>query len=116
MALNVYGMSGCTTIKRAQDWLAEHGVEHSYTHYNKLADVADTLQRLIDAASLTAVLNTNSQAFKKLDVASQDNLLHDQAAAVQAMAANPRLAKRPIAFDGKRVLSGFKTAEWQSLL
>ena len=115
MSVNVYGMSGCTTVKRAQDWLAENQVAHSYAHYNKLDDLAGTLDMLIAASSLTQVLNTNSQAFKKLDENTQHALLNDRAAAVRAMAENPRLAKRPLAFDGARVLSGFKAEEWQSL-
>ena len=116
MTLSVYGMNGCTTVRKAQKWLDEHGVEHDYYRYEKLDNLADTLDALIDASDLTQVLNPASQAFRKLEDSAQQTLLSNRAAAVQAMAENPRLAKRPIAFDGSRVLSGFNEAQWSEAL
>ena len=116
MSTEVFGMTGCTTVKNAQNWLEANGVAHDYARYDKLLNLADKLQELIAASDLTTVLNLKSQAFRKLDEAAQQELVADPAKAIAAMVKNPRLIKRPIAFSNGQVLAGFVEAQWHDAL
>ena len=52
MSVNVYGMSGCTTVKRAQDWLAENKLRTTMPTITN-STIWRALDMLIDASSLT---------------------------------------------------------------
>ena len=113
--IQVYGMSGCTTVTASRRWLDEQGYAHEYRHFAKVEDLAAALNRWIDATELTAILNTRAANFKKLSAEDQARLPADRAAAIAAMVQNPRLIKRPIAERDGRVIPGFDQAAWATL-
>ena len=97
MSIKVFGMTGCTTVKKAQNWLADNGVAHDYGRYDRLDNLAGVLDAMIDASDLTSVLNTASQAFRKLDDTTQHALLADRAAAARLAVATSARYMAPAA-------------------
>lgn len=71
----------------------------------KIADIA--------GVQLTDLVNTRSQAYKKLqpDLATLD----DEGIAA-LIAGEPRILKRPLLLQGKEFLSGFKEKEYEEML
>ncbi|WP_424927484.1 ArsC/Spx/MgsR family protein [Amaricoccus tamworthensis] len=112
MAIRMYGMSGCTTVKRGADWLEEQGVEFERINFNKAENLASDLDAWIDAAGLTTVMNLKAANFKKLDEATQERLKSDRAAAIEAMVENPRIIKRPLLDANGTVIPGFDRDAW----
>ncbi|MEM0899353.1 MAG: ArsC/Spx/MgsR family protein [Pseudomonadota bacterium] len=114
MALKIYGYSGCSTVKRAVNWAAEKGIDVDYSHFTKVDDLEAELKTWASGAGIERLLNQNAQAFKKLDEGEQEKLLNSDAAAIQAMANEVRLIKRPVGTDGSTVLTGFNKDEWEA--
>jgi arsenate reductase len=106
MAITIYGIPNCDTVKKARDWLAKHRVDAQFHDYKKSG---------IDKARLAAwcrefgwekVLNRAGTTFRKLTDGQKEDLT--AARAIALMLEQPSLIKRPMLdIDGKLVL-GFK--------
>lgn len=112
MTLRVYGYPGCTTVKRARQWADDRLGSHDYAHFSKVDDLAHAIDGWVAIAGIDAVFNDRSQTFKKMDPAEQSAVLASDDAKKSAMAADPRLIKRPVATDGSSVLTGFNADAW----
>ncbi|MEO1702905.1 MAG: ArsC/Spx/MgsR family protein [Pseudomonadota bacterium] len=112
--LQVYGYSGCTTVKKARDWANENGVSHEYAHFNKIDDLENKLETWVDAAGIDLVFNAKSQTLKKMDEADRNAILASKESKIAAMRDDPRLIKRPVGTNGKTVLTGFDSEAWQN--
>ena len=67
----------------------------------------------MNAAGIGAVFNDRARTFKALDPAEQAAVTATDDARIRAMAADPRLIKRPVGTDGRTVLTGFSEEEWR---
>lgn len=110
MAITLYGIPNCDTVKKARVWLEARGIAYDFHDYKKSGvDVAD-LARWCDALGWETVLNRAGTTFRKLPDADKAGLNRDRAIAL--MAAQPSMIKRPIlAFPGG-LLAGFKADIW----
>lgn len=114
MALRIYGIPNCDTVKKARAWLDGHGVAYDFHDYKKLgADPAD-LARWADGAGWEALLNRRGTTFRKLKDADRADIDRDKAIAL--MTAHTSLIKRPIAEQGDLLLVGFAPAAWEAAL
>ncbi|WP_316014537.1 ArsC/Spx/MgsR family protein [Roseobacter sp. HKCCA0434] len=116
MSVHVYGLPGCTTVRKARKWLDAEGIAHDFTAFEAADDLAADLDRWIERAGLDTVLNTRATTFKALPEADRETLPQDRAAAIAAMQADPRLIKRPVLEAGDTVLTGFREADWRAAL
>lgn len=114
MTIRIYGYPGCTTVKKARDWAEASGLDPQYDHFSKVPDLKEEIARWVAAAGIDAVFNAKAQTFKKMAPEEQAAILAGDEAKIEAMAADPRLIKRPVATDGKTVLTGFRQPEWES--
>lgn len=114
MAIEIYGYSGCTTVKRARDWAEANGLDPRYEHFSKLPDLKDRIAGWVKTAGIDAVFNDRAQTFKKMAPEEQQAIAASETAKIEAMAADPRLIKRPVGTDGKTVLTGFRQPDWEN--
>ncbi|MGB7430841.1 MAG: ArsC/Spx/MgsR family protein [Ahrensia sp.] len=112
MTLKIFGYPGCTTVKRARVWADETHGEHDYAHFSKVDDLAASIDDWVSKAGIDAVFNDRAQTFKKMQPSEQAAIVASDDAKKVAMAADPRLIKRPVGTDGATVLTGFKDEEW----
>lgn len=112
MKLTIFGYPGCSTVKRAQAWADETVGGHDYTHFSKLDDLAACIDDWVAKAGIDAVFNDRAQTFKKMEPSEQAAITASDDAKKAAMAADPRLIKRPVGTDGRTVLTGFKADDW----
>lgn len=112
MKLMIYGYPGCTTVKRARAWADDAHGEHDYAHFSKVENLSSAIEDWISKAGIDAVFNDRAQTFKKMEADEQAKIIASDEAKKAAMAADPRLIKRPVGTDGNRVLTGFKADEW----
>ena len=111
--LNVYGYSGCTTVKKARNWATEAGIAHDYAHFNKVDDLEEKLKAWVDAVGIDLVFNAKSQTLKKMDEADRETIMASPESKIAAMVNDPRLIKRPVGTNGETVLTGFDEEAWR---
>jgi len=114
MTIRIYGYPGCTTVKKAREWAETTGLTPQYDHFSKLPDLKQEIGRWVAAAGIDAVFNDRSQTWKKMAPEEQAAISASDQAKIDAMAADPRLIKRPVGTDGKTVLTGFRQQDWEA--
>ena len=114
MAVTVYGIPNCDTVKKARDWLDAQGIAYSFHDYKKAGADAAQVARWIEQAGLDKVLNRAGTTFRKLPDADKVGI--DAARAVALMVAQPSLIKRPIVEHPGGLLVGFRDADWAAAL
>lgn len=110
MTMILYGIPNCDTVKKARQWLEQHGVAYQFHDYKKAGIDAATLHRWADAVGWEALLNRAGTTFRKLDEADKTDI--DRAKAIALMRAQPSLIKRPVAEGAGPLLVGFKPPVW----
>jgi arsenate reductase (glutaredoxin) len=110
MALTIYGIPNCDTVKKARAWLAAAGKPHDFHDYKKAGVPADALARWVARWGWDVVLNRAGTTFKALPDADKAGL--DAGKAIALMLANPSMIKRPIVEGGDVALIGFKPDVW----
>ena len=109
--MTLYGIPSCDTMKKARAWLDAHGVEYAFHDYKKQGIDAPTLQGWADKIGWEMLLNKRGTTFRKLDDADKADI--DTAKAVQLMAANPSLIKRPVVEHPRGLIVGFDSDQWE---
>jgi arsenate reductase len=106
MTIAVYGIKACSTVKKARDWLDEHGVAYQFHDYKVEGADPGLLKAWCEEFGWEVVLNRAGTTFRKVPEAERQNL--DAAKAIKLMLAQPSMIKRPVVDIGKRWLIGFK--------
>jgi arsenate reductase len=107
MAITIYGIKNCDTMKKARAWLDRHGVAYAFHDYKAAGIERERLQRWVDAVGWEALLNRSGMTFRKLPEKSKH--VADANAAIALMLAQPSMIRRPVLDLGRgRYLVGFK--------
>ena len=108
----LYGISNCDTVKRARQWLVEHGVAHEFHDFRKLGVPAERLARWVGVAGWERLLNRKGTAWRALDAARQAVVV-DAESAQAVMREAPSTIKRPVVeWDDGRTTVGFDPESW----
>jgi len=114
VAITVYGIRNCDTVKKARTWLEAQGVEYHFHDY-KLDDIDRLrLEAWCRELGWEALLNRAGTTFRKLP--DTDRQAIDARKAVALMLAQPSLIKRPVLDLGQRRLVGFKPELYETAL
>ena len=120
LPLRVYAYSRCSTCRKALSWLAQQGLSSGEqldlieitTHPPAKETLAQALAAL---GVIKRLFNTSGQSYRALGAAAVAAMDEDDA--LQALAADGKLIKRPLVFTAKgKVLVGFKPDEWSAVL
>lgn len=115
MAITLFGIKACDTMKKARVWLDENGVVYDFHDYKvKGADKAE-LEKWVAEHGWEKVLNKAGTTFRKLPDEAKADI--DAAKAIALMMEQPSMIKRPVLDmgNGKTVL-GFKPEIYQAAL
>ena len=113
MPIRVFGIKNCDTMKKAMNWLDEHGVAYEFIDYKKAGVAAANLPDWCARAGWEKLLNTRGLMWKKLTDDERANV--DEQKARQLMAQYPALIKRPLLDTGSKLLVGFVPADYAAL-
>ncbi len=113
MPVQMFELPGCTSCRHAAAWLHTQGVpyerRHVWNEHPTRAELTALAARLPGGAQ--ALLSRRSRRFRELGLEgrefTEDGLL-------DLLAREPRLLRRPIIFDGQRVIVGFDRAALQT--
>jgi arsenate reductase (glutaredoxin) len=112
VAITLYGIPNCDTVKRARAWLAAQGVAATFHDFKKQGLPEPELQRWLAATGWERLLNRRGTAWRALPATSQQAVV-DAASAAAVMRAAPSTIKRPVvAWPDGGVTVGFDEADW----
>jgi len=106
MAVTIYGIKNCDTMKKARTWLEAHGIAHDFHDYKASGIDKARLQAWINELGWETVLNRAGTTFRALPEADKQGVTAEKA--VTLMLAQPSMIKRPMLDLGKSRLAGFK--------
>jgi len=111
MALVVYGIPNCGTVKKARAWLDAHGLAHTFHDFRATPVPAADVAAWVAALGAKALKNTSGGSYRALP---DDKKGWSDAQWAEAMAGDPMLIKRPvITRDGVAIKAGFRGSDDQ---
>jgi arsenate reductase len=113
MAITIYGIPNCDTMKKARAWLDGHGVAYAFHDYKKAGIDRTTLAGWVAEHGWETILNRAGTTFRKLPETDREGL--DAEKAIALMLDQPSMIKRPVlALDDGTTLVGFKPERYQA--
>ncbi len=107
MAITIYGIKNCDTMKKARAWLDSDGVDYVFHDYKTAGIDRERLERWCNKVGWETLLNRAGTTFRKL--ADKDKTGLDSKKAIALMLAQPSMIKRPVLdLGGGKLLVGFK--------
>jgi arsenate reductase len=116
-ALRVYEYKNCGTCRKALKYLDEQGVTYERIAIREQPPTIAELKKMLKALNgeLKRIFNTSGGDYKSMNMKDRLPTLTD-AEAVELLAANGNLIKRPFVIQGNDGLIGFKENEWDAFL
>ncbi len=99
-------------MKKAFNWLDEHGIKYAFHDYKKQGITADKLNEWLQQTEVTKLINTKGTTFKKLTPEQQESI-NNKVHSVELMLNQPSMIKRPLIEVNNKVVLGFNAAEWE---
>ncbi len=114
MAITVFGIPNCDTVKKARRFLQDQGVDFAF-HDFRVDGLAPTqIETWLRTQPMDVLLNKRGTSWRNLPDADKDN--DDKAHLVALMVANPTLIKRPVIDNGGTITVGFSPEVQASLI
>ena len=107
----------CTTCKKAQKWLDEHGVSYDLRPIKEQNPTEAELRawHTVSGLPLKKFFNTSGQLYRSMELSKKlPDMSEDEQFAL--LATDGMLVKRPLFVNGDTVLVGFKEADWAEKL
>jgi len=114
MALTLYGISNCDTVRKARRWLDDANIEHRFHDFRQDGLSSKIIDRWLVAMDWTDIINRRSTSWKALSEDARASM--DAQSAIAAAVSSPTLIKRPV-LEGPDVLEfGFSESRYETLL
>jgi len=112
MAVTLYGIKNCDTMKKARAWLDAEGVTYAFHDYKVQGIDRSRLEGWARSVGWETLLNRAGTTFRKLPEPDRANL--DEGRALALMLDQPSMIKRPVLDLGGRLLVGFKPEQYEA--
>jgi len=117
MALTVYQYASCSTCRKALKWLAQNQLAHEtvpiVTRPPSRAALASALKR--SGLPLRSFFNTSGESYRNGGFKDRLPAMSEEQA-LEALAADGKLIKRPLLVGEDQVLVGFDEKVWSTAL
>ena len=115
--IKFYGYSKCSTVRKAKKWLNENNITFEEIEITENPPTKEELKKMFKTSGLELkkFFNTSGVKYRELGLKdivkteSEDKLL-------EILSSDGMLIKRPLVYDDKNVLLGFKEEEWKNTL
>lgn len=107
----------CSTCKKAQKWLDDHGVAYTLRDIKSENPSVDELRIWQQKSGLTLrrFFNTSGQIYRAMELAKKLPEMSEDAQ-LELLASDGMLVKRPILVTENAVLVGFRESDWSMIL
>jgi len=114
VAVTIYGIRNCDTMKKARAWLGGRGVAYQFHDYKVAGLERQRLEAWAATVGWETLLNRAGTTFRKLPDKDRDGLTEKKAIAL--MLAQPSMIKRPVLDVDGTLLVGFRPDHYASVL
>ena len=114
MAITIYGIKNCDTMKKARTWLDKNGVAYSFHDYKTEGIDRARLEAWCEKVGWETLLNRAGTTFRKLPDADKGGL--NAAKAIKLMMAQPSMIKRPVLDKNGALTVGFKSEIYERVV
>jgi len=112
--ITMYGIPNCDTIKKAKKWLEANGIDYEFHDYKKKSISKVKLKDWCKKADWEILLNRRGTTWRKLDEDTKAGI--NKASAIDIMAENTSIIKRPVLETGDDILIGFSEDTYKEAL
>ena len=113
--MKLYGISNCSTVKKARDWLSQQHIAVEFHDFKKHGLDAKTAQRWLQQADWTRLINRSGLTWRGLPV-QRKHLVQDAPSALALMLENTSVIKRPLLEQDDKLLHvGFDESAYSKL-
>ena len=105
MGVTMYGIKNCDTVKKARAWLEAHHISYAFHDYKNAGIDRERLAAWSADLGWERLLNRSGTTFRKLAVTQKEEL--SEAKAIDLMAAQPSMIRRPLIEKDGQLLVGF---------
>lgn len=114
--LVVYVHPGCSTCKKALKWLDDHQLQYKVEDIRETRPSAQQMAVLKEKNnySIHQLFNTSGQEYRKQHLKDKLPTLSTQAA-LELLASDGMLMKRPIVLRNEKMTVGFKEEVWENV-
>lgn len=112
--MKLYSYSKCGTCRRAKKLLDANKVFYDEIDITGNPPPKSVLKKAIKVKGIKKLFNTSGEQYKKLGIKDRIGTM-TEAQAIDLLAGNGRLVKRPIAVDGDRLTVGFDEDEYKEV-
>ncbi len=113
--MKLYGISNCSTVKKACDWLGHHDITVEFHDFKKLGLDISIAQNWLQQADWIKLINRNGLTWRGLPE-QRKQLIQDAAGALTLMLEKTSVIKRPVLEqNGKLLHVGFDEAAYSKI-
>lgn len=115
--IKFYGYSKCSTVRKAKAWLEENNLEFENIEIVENPPSKEELKEMYEVSGyeLKKFFNTSGVKYRELGLKNIVNTESDENL-LDILSSDGMLIKRPLVYDGKNVIIGFKVDEWKEKL
>ena len=113
MAIILYGIKNCDTVKKARALLDKRGVDYRFHDYKSAGVERAKLEVWAKKVGWESLLNKAGTTFRKLP--DQDKVDLTERKAIALMLSQPSMIKRPVLDIGRELFVGFKPEDYEQV-
>jgi len=112
--MKFFSYNKCGTCRKAKKILDAYKLSYDEINITETPPSKSVLKKAIKARGMKKLFNTSGEQYKKLRIKDKIGAM-TEAQAIELLASNGRLIKRPIAVDGNRITVGFNEIEYKEV-
>ena len=112
--MKFFSYNKCGTCRKAKKILDAYKLSYDEINITETPPSKSVLKKAIKARGMKKLFNTSGEQYKKLRIKDKIGAM-TEAQAIELLASNGRLVKRPIAVDGNRITVGFNEIEYKEV-
>ena len=113
--MKLYGIPNCSTVKKARDWLEQHGIAVEFQDFKKLGLDRKIAQSWLQQAGWEQLINRKGMTWRGLPDPSKKEICDNESALI-LMQEKPSVIKRPLLENnGKLLHIGFDETAYSKI-
>jgi arsenate reductase (glutaredoxin) len=114
VAIVIYGIKNCDTMKKARAWLDARAIDYDFHDYKIAGIERARLEGWAKSVGWEKLINRAGTTFRDLPESARERLTQKKAFAL--MLEQPSMIKRPVLDINGKLLVGFKLEEYEAAL
>jgi arsenate reductase (glutaredoxin) len=114
MAIMLYGIPNCDTVKKARNWLDRHDIAYAFHDFKKSGISRDLIDGWLGSLDWEVLINRKGTTWRGLSDQGKASVI-DAKSAAELMLAAPSIVKRPVLAFDDGIHVGFSDELYQRL-